>query len=199
MAWNLSGQLLEACSCQQTCPCNFGPAAPDQGWCSGAIALDIQQGTSDGVSLVGTKAVMVVDFPHDFAGGNGTLRLYIDDRANTNQRRELEAVLSGKKGGPFAAISGLITKAMPTEYTKIDVKAGDKVSVKVGNVGEVHLAKIKDEDGRQAKLENPPAFRAFGLSNMELAFGTGSYWTDPQMRRWVGGGAGSASPFSMKS
>lgn len=106
MAWSLSGQMLETCTCQQTCPCNLGPANPDAGWCSGIIMFDIQQGTSDGVALAGTKAVMAFDLPHDFAGGNATARIYIDDRANANQRRELEAVVAGKKGGAFAALGG---------------------------------------------------------------------------------------------
>ena len=199
MAWNMSGQLLETCTCQQTCPCNFGPASPDQGWCSGAIVLDIHQGNADGVSLAGTKAALVFDFPHDFVGGNATARVWIDDRANANQRRELEAIILGKKGGAFAALSAAITKGLPSQFARIEVKSGDKGSVSVGSVGVIQLAKIKDGDGRQAKLENPPTTRAFGLPALELAYGDGSYWADPEMRRWVSGGAGSASPFSMKS
>ena len=198
MAWTLSGQFLETCSCQQVCPCNFGPAFPDAGWCSGVLVWDIQQGTSDGVALGGTKAAMDFDFPHDFAGGNATVRIYIDDRANANQRRELEAVLTGKKGGAFAGLAGAISKVLPTQFARIEVKSGDKASVTIGNIGQVQLAKIKGEDGKQAKLENAPATRAF-VPTMELAMGSGSYWADPDLRRWSSGGAGSASPFSMKS
>lgn len=198
MAWNLSGQFLDTCSCQQVCPCNFGPANPDEGWCSGILLWDIQQGTSDGVSLAGTKAVLDFDLPHDFAGGNATARLYIDDRANANQRRELEAVITGKKGGAFAALAGVVTKLLPTQFVRIEVKSGDKATATIGTIGHVQLAAIKGEDGKQATLENAPATRAF-VSPMHLAMGDGSYWADPDMRRWVSGGAGSSSHFSMKS
>ena len=198
MAWNMSGQMLETCSCQQTCPCNFGPAHPDMGWCSGIIGLDIQQGSSDGVSLAGTKAILDFDLPHDFVGGNATARVWIDDRANTDQRRELEAIVLGKKGGVFAALTAVVSKRLPTQFARIEVKSGDKGSISVGNIGMIHLAKIKDEHGNQAKLENAPTTRAFAQT-LELAYGHGSHWADPEMRRWVSGGAGSASPFNMKS
>lgn len=197
MAWRLSGQILEACSCQMVCPCNFGPANPDQGWCAGTLVFDIQQGNSDSVSLNGTKAAFAIDLPHDFAGGNATARFVIDEGANPNQRRELEAIFGGKKGGVFAAIGGLITKTLPTQYTRIAIQSGDNATVTVGNLGQLKLAKIKNDVGQQAKLENPPAFRAFGLPALELARGDGSYWADPEMRRWISGGAGSASPFTI--
>jgi Protein of unknown function (DUF1326) len=50
MAWNMSGQLTEFCSCKLMCPCWLGPTpVPDQGWCSGAILYDIEQGQIDGI------------------------------------------------------------------------------------------------------------------------------------------------------
>ena len=199
MAWKLSGQLLESCSCQMVCPCNFGPANPDMGWCSGAIVIDVQKGNSGTVSLSGTKVAWVFDLPHDFAGGNATARIIIDEAANAAQRRELAAIFGGKKGGAFAAFGALITKALPTQYAKITVKNGDAAMVTVGSIGRLKLTKLKDDLGQQAKLQNPPAFRAFGVPSMELASGEGSYWVDPDMRRWVGGGAGSASPITISA
>jgi hypothetical protein len=54
MAWNLSGQLTEFCSCKLMCPCWLGPTpVPDQGWCSGAILYDIEQGQIDGIDVGG--------------------------------------------------------------------------------------------------------------------------------------------------
>lgn len=92
----------------------------------------------------------------------------------------------------------MISKALPTQFVRIEVKSGDKASATIGNIGHVQLAKIKDENGNQAKLENAPMTRAFAQT-LELAMGDGSYWADPEMRRWASGGAGSASPFNMKS
>ena len=39
-------------------------------------------------------------------GGNGTLRVYVDEAASSDQRRELEAIFSGNKGGHLAALLG---------------------------------------------------------------------------------------------
>ncbi|MBI3759532.1 MAG: DUF1326 domain-containing protein, partial [Deltaproteobacteria bacterium] len=97
MAWHLSGQLIEACSCKSACPCVLGPAEPDQGWCSGALTFSIDKGQSDGVDLSGRALVWLVDLPKDFAGGNGTVCLIIDDGADARQRQELEGIFSGKK------------------------------------------------------------------------------------------------------
>ena len=57
MAWQLSGELIEACSCKAARPCVLGPAEPDQGWCSGALTFAIDKGKSDGVDLSG-RAVL---------------------------------------------------------------------------------------------------------------------------------------------
>ena len=115
MAWELSGQLIEACSCKSACPCALGPAEPDQGWCSGALTFAIDKGQSDGVDLSGRAVVWAIDLPKDFASGNGTVCIIIDDGADARQRRELEAIFSGKKGGPGAVLGSLLQVASDRE------------------------------------------------------------------------------------
>ena len=98
MAWQLSGRSMELCSCKMLCPCWLGPeGTPDEGWCAGAFGFDIQSGSSDGVDLGGTKVALAAEWPGNFFGGNGTARLYIGDSASDAQRRELEAIFSGKR------------------------------------------------------------------------------------------------------
>src|SRR6266508_6182241 len=143
MAWQLSGQIMETCSCNMLCPCIFGPAKPDQGWCSGALLFDVEQGNSDGVDLAGSRAVMAFDLPGDFVSGNFTTRLYLSDAATADQRRELEAILSGQKGGAFGVLASMIVKAIPSQTTSISISRGDSPSVVVGNVGRINLAPVK--------------------------------------------------------
>lgn len=199
MPWRMSGQMLESCSCQMLCPCILGPAHPDAGWCGGAVVFDIQQGNADAVSLAGRKAVFAVDMPGDFMNGHITARLYVDDGASADQRRELEGIFTGKKGGSFAGMSGLITKWLPTQAVRIAVQAGDNATVTIGSVGQLKLAKVKNEAGQQTKVEGAALLRGFGVQTLELARGDGGYFTDPDMRRWVSGGSGSASAFSLNS
>jgi hypothetical protein len=132
MPWHMTGQLIEACSCRAACPCLLGPAEPDQGWCSGALTFVIQQGEADGVNLGGRTVVWLIDLPKDFASGNGTVRLYIDDAADARQRQELEAIFTGKKGGPGAVLGSLVTKWLPTQTTTITIDGGE-------NLGSGHL------------------------------------------------------------
>ena len=53
MAWTLKGTWYESCSCKLFCPCNLGPATPDQGWCSGLLGFAVDSGSSNGVDLGG--------------------------------------------------------------------------------------------------------------------------------------------------
>ena len=99
---------------------------PDEGWCGGAFGFDIERGSSDGVDLSGTKVALAAEWPGNFFGGNGTARLYIGDSASDAQRRELEAIFSGKKGGLFEGLWGaVISRWLPTETTKVDIGWGD--------------------------------------------------------------------------
>jgi len=114
MAWQMTGQLIESCSCNMFCPCWFTVQElmiMDQGWCAGAMVFRAREGNSDGVTLDGRTVVFVIDFPGPtMFDGNATARLYIDDGANADQRRELEAICSGNKGGPMSALAPLIAK-----------------------------------------------------------------------------------------
>jgi len=198
MAWHMTGQLIEACSCKAACPCVLGPAEPDQGWCSGALTFVIQEGASDGVALGGRKVLWLIDLPKDFASGNGTVRIYIDEAADARQKQELEAIFTGKKGGPGEVLGSLVTKWLPTQTATITIDGGDNPSITVGAVGHVKLNRIKDERGRTTKLLNAPVLGAIQVDTADLARSDGSRFADPQMRRWDGGGHGSVSPFSWR-
>ena len=194
MAWHMAGQWLETCSCKMICRCTMGPAEPDQGWCSAAILLDIQQGDSDGVNLGNTRAVWVIDLPGDFAAGNGTARVYLDERASSHQRGELEAILTGKKGGLWAGLAGLVSEWRPSRTTRIEVQWGDNPSATVGDVGHIQVQPIKDEGGNRAQLLNAPA--NYGVAEtFDLARADGTRWSDPEMRGWQSLGYGTLTSF----
>jgi len=188
MAWQLSGRSVELCSCSMLCPCWLGPEGkPDQGWCAGAFGFDIERGNSDGVNLGGTRVVLAAQWPGNFFGGNGTARLYLGDGASAQQRQELEAIFSGKKGGLFAPLwDAVITNWLPTEITKIDIGWGDTPTLSVGTFGQAKLTPLKDQAGRSTKVQGAAAQAAFQLASMDLASSKGSRWSDPKLREWQG-------------
>lgn len=199
MAWQLSGRLIEACSCKAACPCVLGPAEPDQGWCSGALTFAVDKGESDGVDLSGRTVVWLIDLPKDFVSGDGTACVIIDDRADSRQRQELEAIFSGKKGGPGAVFGSLVSKWIPSETAPIELVDGDDPEITVGTMGHVKLQAIKDGTGKQTVVFNAPVLGLVEISEARLAKSDGSRFAAPQMRSWTSGGHGSISPFTWKA
>lgn len=197
MAWRVRGVAREHCTCKMWCPCWLGPAEPDQGWCSGSLIFEVHEGAADDISLDGLRVVVVVDFPADFFTGNGTARLYIDENANADQRRELEAIFSGKKGGPLEAAWGAtVTQWLPTQVANIEIQDGDAPSITVGNVAQVtYQSPIRDAEGRATVIEGAAAATAFGLKGVSLARSDGSRWSAPEMRQWESGGSGTIGAF----
>ena len=201
MGWELSGELIESCTCKLVCPCIFGPATPDRGWCSGALTFAIGRGSSGGVDLSGRTVTWLVDLPTDFVSGNATARLYLDDGGSADQRRELESIFQGKQGGPWELIgNGIVSKWMPTRAVKIAVQKGDQTSVTVGDFGRTRLQMIKGDAQKQARVLNPPAMAALAIDALDLADSNTSGWSDPEMRQWQNpaGSYGQVSHFHWK-
>jgi hypothetical protein len=140
---------MELCNCEMLCPCWLGPEGPpDQGWCGGAFAFDIREGNSDGVDLGGTKVAFTGEWPGNFFAGNGTLRVYVDEGASADQRRELEAIFGGNKGGHLQGLwDAVMTKRLPARTEKIQIQWGDSPSLTVGNIGQARLQPIRTRQG----------------------------------------------------
>jgi hypothetical protein len=196
MAWRVAGQFHELCSCTFLCPCWFGPAEPDQGWCSGALVFDIERGTADGLDLGGNTVVLLADWPGDFWAGNGTARLYIDERANPAQRRALEAIFSGQQGGPMGAVSAaVISQWLPAQSTPIEIHWGDTTTGRVGEIGQITSQRVTNDAGEPATVHGAAAMGAFQLERLQVARTAGSHWADPDMRRWDAD-SGTRAPFA---
>jgi hypothetical protein len=178
MAWQLSGRSLELCSCKMLCPCWLGPeGTPDQGWCDGALGFDIERG----------NVAFTADWPGNIFGGQGTGRLYIDDRASAEQRRELETIFSGKKGGFLEGLMGaVISTWLPTETTTIEMGWGHQPFLRVGSIGQATLTPLKDQAGNPTRMDGAAAQTAFQFTNFGLASSKGSQWSDPKLRQWQG-------------
>jgi len=151
------------------------------------LIFDIQQGAADGINLGGRKIALAAEWPGDFWSGNGKARLYVDAEASAEQRRELEAIFGGKRGGvPQNVFGGVITQWLQSRNVRIDVQSGDSPAVTVGDVGRVALKRLKDGAGRQTKVQGAAAQAAFEIDTMDVASSKGSRWSDPELRVWEG-------------
>jgi hypothetical protein len=188
MAWQLSGQLIEVCSCNMFCPCWFTVQElmiMDQGYCATAVTVRVRDGNVDGVNLGGRTAVFAADFPGPtLFDGNGTGRVYVDDGCSADQARELQAILSGQKGGPMAALAPLVSTWLPARTAKIDVAdQGDAITVTVGGGGRVESRRLRDGQGQGFTLKGGGFVSALGMEEVDLA-PSASRWTDPDLRQF---------------
>ncbi len=197
MSWNLSGDWFESCSCKMVCRCTLGPTEPDQGWCSHAYVMRLAEGRSDGIDLGGTKVALAMDLPGDFTGPIDVARLYIDERTSEQQRRELEAIFTGQRGGIWAGINQAVQSWLAPKIVSIVIDDGTNPEVTVGDVGWLRLTPLRTADGKQATLLNAPVVAAgLGVDTVELHLSEGTTWSDPDMRHWESLGFGGRVKFS---
>jgi len=189
MGWNLSGELIETCSCNAHCPCWFGVQElmkMDQGWCDNALLFRVASGTSEGVDLAGCTVVLGADFPGPtLFDADGTARLYIDEGASEAQRSALEAIFQGTLGGPMAVLGGLMSKWLPTTFCAIDIEDnGDDLTAKVGDIGEIKSGVLKNEAGNAMTMQNAGFASVFQFPDEKFRVApSGSRWADPDFPR----------------
>lgn len=103
--WEFEGDYLQACSCDYGCPCEF-QAPPTQGFCEGLGAWRITRGSYGDVPLDGLALGFSARWPGAIHEGNGTAVVFIDEKANDQQREALTQIASGAAGGiPFEIIA----------------------------------------------------------------------------------------------
>ena len=118
--WSLEGEWINSCSCDSGCPCLFY-SDPTSGHCDAMDAFHIRKGKHGKVKLDGLNAVMVSKSPGNFWKGNWTAALYLDDKANTEQRTALETIFGGKAGGAPAILAGLISDLKGVKYGSVKI------------------------------------------------------------------------------
>lgn len=193
MAWKIKAKIVEACSCTSVCPCLLGPARPSQEWCSFSNGIEVLEGNSDGVDLSGARLALSGALPGDFFSGFDAAKLYFDTSVSDSQRRELEAIFHGERGGLWGGLKEAIRSWLPSAVTKVEIDSGDSPRVAVEGAGELVLQRTKTEDGKQATLNNAPVAAMLGEEVIEIAVGTGSSWSDPDLRSWDSLGHGAVT------
>lgn len=147
--WQISGSYLEACNCEAICPCRrIGGRQGGRstyGTCLGALSWSIEDGQADGVPLAGLGVVLACRYEDDEPGSPWDFVLYLDQRADDEQRAALEAIFTGRRGGTpmqqfpwaFKQSNLLDVRAVPIEVEHRPrrgwFRAGEEVTVRVGD------------------------------------------------------------------
>jgi hypothetical protein len=185
MAWNLKGELYESCSCNMFCPCWFGVQElmiMDQGWCDGVLGFRIRDGVSDGVALAGRDVIFGVHFPGPtLFDADATARVFVDEGADDDQQRELEAIFQGAKGGPMENLAPLVSTWLPTKRARMDVtENGDAVTISAEGTGELRSRLLRDPSGTAFTLRGGGFVSGLGLEEANLA-PSATQWADPDL------------------
>jgi hypothetical protein len=194
MAWKLTGEFVETCSCNMMCPCWYGKAelmVMDQGWCATSILVRVRDGNYEGTDLSGQSAVVGLFFPGPtLFDGNGTGRIYIDDRATADQQGALEKILQGQSGGGMEVPASLLSNWLPTKHSKITVDAQNgKIQATIGGDGEMVSQRLVNDLGDKMTMQDAAFALAFQFegASADLAPSEGTSWNDPEMPQpWVG-------------
>ena len=123
-SWRMRGDVMEACSCATTCPCNFG-SDPTPLPCEVVIGWRIQEGNYGNTRLDGLSVVLYGRIPGNVFQGNWTVGVYLDQRASQQQAQALGDIFAGNAGGWPAMLSSLIgnlltPKQVPIQFQTVD-------------------------------------------------------------------------------
>ncbi len=143
--WNFEAEFIQSCNCDYGCPCNFN-GYPTHGNCHALNAYRIREGKFGNTRLDGVRFAQGLGWPKAIHEGNGTGALYIDPAATSEQRKAVEAIVSGGHGGGvFEVFPKTLTKTHPTKLAKIEfVYDGHDSHFRVDGVGEVYSSHVKN-------------------------------------------------------
>lgn len=103
MAYRVRGTYLESCNCDAPCPCRRVDGLPGgrstQGICDGALSWSITEGSADGIHVSGFGVVLGTRYSDDVEGSPWTYAMFVDERADDEQRETLWRIFSGALGG----------------------------------------------------------------------------------------------------
>ena len=152
--WKIQGDLEEACTCNAACPCWFN-SKPSRMNCGGGQVLFIEKGKYGKVSLDGLALASFGQSPDgqtmmDSFGNWNFSTLYIDDKANPEQREALKEI--GMKVLPVGASKNVETRYIP--LTRQIEGAEHKISMGQYGSFEGHL--LEGGLGGRPQIVNPP-------------------------------------------
>lgn len=186
--WQLTGEYFENCNCDFLCPCLFSPdgplaAMPTQGNCDVMLAIHINEGTYGNTRLNGLNAVIAAHAPDGPMSTPGwKLGLYIDERADEQQRTAISGILSGAEGGPMAAFAPLVGEILGVKFVPINFSMdGKHRSVEIPQIVDMSVTGVPSMKPDEVVWTD--AGHPFAPDKLALATGdAGSVFTDYGMR-----------------
>lgn len=170
--WKIEGRYMETCNCNFVCPCIVTNLAgqPSEGDCKAAVAMQIDRGEKDGVTLDGLSFIVLIHSPGAMADGNLKVGLIVDDKADDAQTEAIGAIATGAAGGPMAALGPLVGEVAGLEKRPISFEQdGMNYTVKAGELIDQSITGVPSaaDDGEPIYLDNTchPVAAKLALAN----------------------------------
>jgi hypothetical protein len=163
--WRLEGDYFDGCNCKSICPCIFA-LDPTEGDCKGLAAWHIERGhftdvdNRNSINLANLNVVVSVHAPgHMLNGPKWKIALYLDEKANIDQKDALTKIFTGQVGGEFfvemLSRTGEIlgTRSVPIEFNIEDKK---RRKIKIPSIVEMEIEGLTGSDPKvESKVINP--------------------------------------------
>ncbi len=149
--WWAEGLLFENCNCTAVCPghIHFSQKCTHE-VCHGFWAIRFDGGRVGEVDLAGVDVVVVYETPQVMVDGGWKQVIIVSDRAGVAQRRAVEEILTGMRGGPWEILARFVGDGRPTRIARIRIEeAPERKSVTVKGVLEGAVEAIRGRNRAQ--------------------------------------------------
>lgn len=159
MAWELSGEYVESCSCDLFCPCLLGPrdpvrafpsAMPTAGHCDILAIFHVDAGTVDGTEVADLTVMLAIHIPRRMSDGDWRVAPYLPQAASVEARAGLERIFAGRAGGPMARVATIVSEWAEPRIVPIAYAAhGNRRHVEIPGILDLDVDGILGADGRK--------------------------------------------------
>ena len=176
IGWRASGLLFENCNCTVICPghTHFTQKCTHER-CLGFWAIRVDAGAWGDVPLTGLRAVVAYDSPQRMMDGGWTEVVIVDASADAAQREAMDAILSGRAGGPWEVMGRFVERRLPTRFERIRIDDLDVLKrVAVEGLLEGSIEPIRGRDrSRPVTFQN--MFNQIHATEQVIARGSSRY------------------------
>jgi hypothetical protein len=170
--WRLEGDYFDGCNCKSICPCIFA-LDPTEGDCKGLAAWHIEKGhftnltsrtnshtSNNSINLASLNVVISVRAPGNMlTGSKWKIALYLDEKANNDQKEALTKIFTGQVGGEFFAemlsrVGEILgTRSVPIEFT---IEGKKRRKIKIPSIAEMEIEGLAGSNPDiEPKVVNP--------------------------------------------
>jgi hypothetical protein len=152
MAYQLEGSLLEACTCEASCPCWSG-YEPNES-CETVLSWRIDNGIIEGVDVSDCAVAVVASVPCSaLPQGAASATIYVDDEATPRQKEALLNAWTGRLGGPVADLARLFGEVAGIERALITFSVdGGKGTLRIAQEIQADTVPLREAEGRSTTI-----------------------------------------------